>query len=225
MKRNLEQSKKNTLLEINNYQYFTLLIILAFTSSIINRYFLNTDALVINYYSEQLSEEVINSILESRSDWEWFGYLLIPILIIFRANLVAICLSVGLFFYDIERIVKYKKLLKIALIGEFVFVLIGFFKLFYFAFIKPKYTFEDLNYFFPFSYSNFLNIETIEPWLIYPLQTINLFEVSYFFVLVYGVYKLLQNKYWKSFEMVAVSYGTGLVIWVGFVMFLTLNIT
>lgn len=84
---------------------------------------------------------------------------------------------------------------------------------------------QDIQQFYPLSYINFLDIENIEPWLIYPLQTINLFEIAYFFVLVYGVHKLLKNNYWKSFEITAASYGTGLVIWLGLVMFLTLNLT
>jgi len=44
-------------------------------------------------------------------------------------------------------------------------------------------------------------------------------------VLVFGLRKLLQNTFTKSLEMVAVSYGTGLLIFMGLVMFLTLNMT
>ena len=79
--------------------------------------------------------------------------------------------------------------------------------------------------YYPLSYINFLDLEKIQPWLIYPLKTINLFEIAYFFVLVYGLWKLLKNKFSKSLEIVAVSYGSGLVIWLGLVMFLTLNMS
>jgi len=106
-----------------------------------------------------------------------------------------------------------------------VLVLVGLFKFGYFYFIKTGYTFQDLQQYYPLSYINFLDLSKLQPWLIYPLQTINLFEVAYFFVLVYGLWKLLKNNYWKSFEIVAVSYGTGLFIWIGFVMFLILNLT
>jgi hypothetical protein len=36
---------------------------------------------------------------------------------------------------------------------------------------------------------------------------------------------LLKNKYIKSFEIIAISYGLGLTIWLGLVMFLTLNVS
>jgi hypothetical protein len=120
---------------------------------------------------------------------------------------------------------KFKDFFRIALLGEFVLVLVGVFKFGYFYFIKTDFTLKDLQQYYPLSYVNFLDVENLEPWLLYPLQTINLFEITYFFVLVYGLHKLLKNKYWKSFEMVTVSYGTGLVIWLGLVMFLTLNVT
>jgi hypothetical protein len=126
---------------------------------------------------------------------------------------------------DEVELPKFKDFFRIALIGEFVLVLVGFFKFGYFYFIKTDFTLQDLQKYYPLSYINFLELEKLEPWLLYPLQTINLFEIAYFFMLVYGLHKLLKNKYWKSFEITAVSYGTGLVIWLGLVMFLTLNVT
>ena len=141
--------------------------------------------------------------------------------------MVAICLSVGNFLYNINETTspKFKQFFRIALIGEFVLLFVGVFKFGYFYFIKAGFTLLDIQQYYPLSYINFLDIESLQPWLVYPLQTINLFEIAYFFVLVYGMWKLLKNKYWKSFEIVAVSYGTGLVIWLGLVMFLTLNMT
>lgn len=109
--------------------------------------------------------------------------------------------------------------------GEFLLALVGFSKFLYFYFIKIDFTLLELKQFYPFSYTNLLDLSNIEPWLIYPLQTINLFEIGYFFVLVYGLHKLINNKYAKSFEIVAISYGAGLAIWLGLVMFLTLNIS
>ena len=130
-----------------------------------------------------------------------------------------------MFFYDTENKIKFKQLFRVALLGEFVLVLVGYFKFGYFYFMRTEYTLQDIQQFHPLSYTNFLDLNTLEPWLVYPLQTINLFEIGYFFVLVYGLHKLLKNKYAKSFEVVAVSYGTGLFIWIGLVMFLTLNLS
>lgn len=202
-----------------------ILILLTILSGCIFKYLLNIDELVYNFYSEKLTQEKISQLLKVQKKWEWFGYVIMPLIVLLRSSLVAMCLSIGMFFYNMESKLKFKHFFKVALLGEFVLVLVGFVKLLHFLFIKTDYTLEDIQQFYPISYINFLDIKNLEPWLIYPLQTINLFEIAYFFVLVYGVHKLLKNNYWKSFEITAVSYGTGLVIWLGLVMFLTLNLT
>ena len=204
---------------------FIILLILSLFFVAYGNYLLNYEALIYNFYLEKGIIEKADKLIEAKKKWEWIGYAIIPIIILLRSNFVAFCLSIGLFFYDMENKLKFKQFFRIALLGEFVLVLVGFVKLVYFLFIKTNYTLQDIQQFYPLSFINFLNIETIEPWLIYPLQTINLFEVGYFFVLVFGLHKLLQNKYWKSFEMVALSYGSGLAIWIGLVMFLTLSLT
>lgn len=211
--------------KITNYQLFICVVLLFISSVILSKNILLTKELIVNFYSEQIAQEQIEKVLKTQKKWEWVGYAIIPIIVLIRSSLVTMCLSIGIFFYNMEHNFKFKQFFRIALIGEFVLVLVGFFKLGYFYFIKTEYTLQDLQQYYPLSYINFLDITKIEPWLIYPLQTVNLFEIAYFFVLVYSLWKLLKNKFSKSFEIVAVSYGSGLVIWLGLVMFFTLNMS
>jgi len=212
-------------ISFNNYIVLAIVIIIAFISILFIKFGLKFDALIYNFYSEQFAQDQVEKLLESQQKWAWLGYAIIPLLILIRSGLVALSLSIGVFFYDMEQKIAFKHFFRVALIGEFILALVGYFKFGYFYFVKTDYTLQDLQQYYPLSYINFLDIKKLEPWLIYPLQTINLFEVAYFFVLVYGMHKLLKNKYWKSFEIVALSYGTGLAIWLGLVMFLTLNVT
>lgn len=211
----------------NKNNYFLIFILIGFNLliGILSNYLLNTEDLLINFYSEQLAKDQLEQLLENQQKWAWLGYAILPLLILIRSSLVAFCLSIGLFFYETENAIKFKQVFRVALLGEFVLVLVGVFKLSYFYFIKSDYTLQDIQQFYPLSFINFLDVENLEPWLVYPLQTVNLFEITYFFVLVYGMHKLLKNNYWKSFEITAASYGTGLLIWLGLVMFLTLNIS
>lgn len=211
--------------KLNNYTLFLTVVVLTLLIILLVKYGLGIDKLVYNFYAEQLAKDQLQKLLSAQQKWAWVGYAIIPVMVLIRSSLVALCLSIGVFFYDIERKIAFKKYLRIALLGEFVLVLVGLFKFGYFYFIKSDFTLQDLQQYYPLSYINFLDRESLQPWLIYPLQTLNLFEVAYFLVLVYGVHKLLQNKFSKSLEMVAVSYGTGLIIWMGLIMFLTLNMT
>ncbi|SEC53164.1 hypothetical protein SAMN04489761_3246 [Tenacibaculum sp. MAR_2009_124] len=203
----------------------SLLFLSSVTITFLFKEVIRVDELVYNFYAEQLTQDKVEQLLNGQKKWEWFGYAIIPLVILLRSSLVAICLSIGMFFYNMEHKLKFRQFFRVALLGEFVLVLVGFVKLFYFLFIKTDYTLQDIQQYYPLSYINFLDISNLEPWLIYPLQSINLFEIAYFFVLVYGLHKLLRNNYWKSFEITAASYGTGLIIWIGLVMFLTLNMS
>jgi hypothetical protein len=180
--------------------------------------------LIHEYYIDFLPQKKISELLTTQKKWEWISYILLPLIVFLRASLVSTSLNIGLFFYDTENKIYFKQLFKIALLGEFVLVLVGYVKFFYFTFFRTNYTLLDVQQFYPFSIINFFNIESLETWFIYPLQTVNLFEIGYFFVLVYGLHKLMRNNYWKSFEIIAISYGLGLLIWMGCVMFLTLNL-
>jgi len=212
-------------MKVNNFWLLLVITISLILLAFIYNYYLDSRELLYNFYSNQLTKEQIEKLIAKQKEWAWIGYISIPAMILLRSNLVAICLTIGAFFYDMERKTPFKHFFRIALIGEFVLIFVGLVKLLYFLFVKTDYTLQDLQQYYPLSYINFLDIEKLQPWLIYPLQTINLFELAYFLVLVYGLNKLLKNKYWKSFEITVVSYGTGLVIWIGLVMFLTLNIS
>ncbi len=212
-------------MEKNNYLIFILLVCLNVILAFLSQNILSSEGLIYEFYSEVLTPENLETLIENQKKWWWLPYAIMPIIVAIRSSLVALCLSIGLFFYDPEKKLKFKELFNVTLTGEFVLVSVGFFKVFYFSFFKTSYTLQDIQQFFPLSYTNFLDLDNIEPWLIYPLQTLNLFEIGYFFILVMGLHEVLRNKFWKSFEMVAVSYGTGLTIWIGLVMFLTLNIS
>lgn len=209
------------------YLKVCIIVFFNFLLLVLFKFFINNNQLLYNFYSEQLAQDQIEQLIANQKKWEWLGYAVVPLIVLIRTSLVAMVLSVGTFIYYIGEVEhpKFKDFFGIALRGEFVLVLVGYFKFAYFYFFKTDYTLQDLQQFYPLSYTNFLDLSKIQPWLIYPLQTINLFEIGYFFVLVWGMWKLLRNDYWKSFEITVVSYGTGLLIWLGFVMFLVLNIS
>jgi len=211
--------------KFNNYILFLAIVVFNILIIFLIKYGLGLDKLVYNFYAEQLAKDQLQKLLAVQQKWAWVGYAIIPLMVLLRSSLVALCLSIGVFFYDIERKIAFKKYFRIALMGEFVLLLVGLFKFGYFYFVKTNYTLLDLQQYYPLSYINFLDRTNLQPWLIYPLQTLNLFELAYVLVLVFGLHKLLKNTFTKSLEMVALSYGTGLLIFMGLVMFLTLNMT
>lgn len=155
--------------------------------------------------------------------WEWLSYLILPIVLYLKILIIAAIIAMGTIF--IEQKIKFSHIFNIVLKAEFIFLLPMVFKTAWFFFFKKEYTLEELQNYMPLSLESLFGYKNFEPWYIYPLQVINLFEVTYWIILSVLLAKLLQTTKSKALTLVASSYGVGLVIWVVGIMFLTLNIS
>lgn len=207
----------------NNIIFFSYLVIFTFFLGFLSKTLLKTNDLIANTLAEQMSSEQLTQILDLQEKWEWVGYGFIPILLILKVSIIATILDAGCFFFNKE--IKYKKLFNIVVKVEFIFLLVIVFKTAWFYFIQTDYDLEDLQYFYPLSALNIIGYEGLQPWFIYPLQVLNLFEMAYWFILAYLIGKELNEKTHKGFSIVASSYGVGLLIWIVGVMFFTLNVS
>jgi len=212
---------------MNNKYIFFIVSIFSLAVVFLSKNMIETDSLLMTSLSEQYTQIQINELMSSQKEWQWVTYIILPLIILLRSSLVALCLSIGCFLFNIEEDteIKFKQFLRISLIGEVVFLSANLIKLFWFAYVEVDYTYEKIQTFYPLSIMNVMNVENIDNWLLYPLQTLNLFEFIYWFVLAYGVKELLKDSLWKSFKLTIASYGTGLVIWVVAIMFVTLNMS
>lgn len=207
----------------NNLYIYLVLIILISTLTFLSNTILNTKELLINSLAEQLTNKQIEELLGFRKNWEWFSYFLLPLIILIKISIISAILDAGCFFFGKE--IKYKKLFNIVVKAEFIFLLVIVFKTAWFYFFETNYNLEDLQYFYPLSALNIIGYEGLQPWFIYPLQVINLFELAYWFILAYLIGKELNENTNKGFSIVASSYGISLLIWGVGVMFFTLNMS
>ena len=193
---------------------------------IITAHFFNIEARIIDFLSKDYPSSVVQNYMESQKKWWWFSYAITPVLIGLKVLLVAFCLNF-LKLLDIEGIekIKFSDFLFLALLAELVFVIAGFYKFFNFYWIDTNYSLEDVQTYYPLSLLNFKDSISTEKWLAYPLQVANLFEIGYWVVLAIGIREFLDNKisFVKSFGLVALTYGIGLLFWVGVVCFIILN--
>jgi hypothetical protein len=205
---------------------FLIIIILFFILSLLTQKALNYEKLLIQNLSSTLTEDQILEFFSFQKKWEWLSYGFIPLFLLIKTALVATCLYMGAFFFSKGNF-TFKQLWSIAVKAEYVFLLVGVLKIVWFYFFQTNYTLEDLQYFYPLSGLNIIGYEGLEPWYIYPLQVLNLFEVAYWLVLAYFVGELAFKKetypMQEGLKVVAISYGPALLLWVALVMFLTLN--
>jgi hypothetical protein len=182
---------------------------------------LMSDALFYDNFAEQLIAEKIEAILAQMHKWAWINYIVIPLIYLIKFTLVALVLLTGFFFFD--KKVDFSQIFKAVILAEIVFLLVPIINLLWFMFVQTQYTFQEIQYFHPLSVLQLFDAKSLPKWQIYPLQLFNVFELIYWVLLAYWLKKILNISLNKSMEVVASSYGTGLILWVVFITFLSLN--
>ena len=202
---------------------FIPLIFLFLLLNLLSRKILNTDDLLLNTLAGQLTDEQINELLNLRGKWDWINYFIYSISLLVKLILIAGILDAGCFFYEKE--ISFKKLFIIAVKAEFIFLFVIVFKTIWFYVFKQDYTLKDLHYFHPLSAINITGYNNLDPWFVYPLQAVNLFEITYWFLLAHLISKEIKGRLGNEISIVFSSYGICLLIWIISVMFFTLNIS
>lgn len=203
---------------------FYVYIIVASLLIFLSNYLLTSDSLYYGNLSEQLTYEQIEGLLQKTRKWEWLSYAILPAIYLVKLSLVATCLSVGMLFVNSQF--EFKKMFGVALTAEFVFLIPSILKILWFTLFQTDYTLTDLQLFYPLSALSLFDeaaVQKNQAWLVYPLQTLNVFELAYWLLLAKGVSEALNRDFTRSFELVMASYGSALVLWIVTVMFLTVT--
>lgn len=217
---------------MNNFYRFLLFSGFACLLAWVTKASLISDTLYFNTLADQLTYEQIEEFIARGKQWEWLGYVFIPLVYLIKFSLVGLVLSLGVWL--VTNQFRFKILFAAVIEAETVFLIPVIAKIGWFLFFQTHYTLQDLQLFYPLSLLNFFEPDTLEAWWLYPLQVLNVFEVVYWGVLAYQVAPLLRRQdfeesdgFWgrmnRGLGIVSASYGTGLVIWIAVVMFLTLS--
>jgi hypothetical protein len=202
--------------------HFILLSLLTIFESFCLIKLLNINQLLNINLTHTLKSDDVEKYLNFRDKWAYISYLLIPIIILVKVVIISSILYIGTFIFN-EKKIKFKQLFHISIKAEYLFLLAPIFKIIWFYFFQTNYTLEDIQYFYPFSALNIVGYKGLEPWLIYPFQILNLFELAYWLILAYFIGKITETNMDRGLKIVASSYGSALLLWVVVIMFFTLN--
>lgn len=212
---------------MKNFLFFIGIILCYTLLNYLDNTFIYTTSKIFDFLSKDYPNQVVQNYMESQKKWWWVSYAATPILIWIKVLLVAFCLNF-IKLLDIPSLekVKYSDFVFLALIAELVFIIAGFYKFVNFHWIDTDYTLETLQTYYPISLINIREHISTEKWIAYPLQLVNLFELVYWGILAYGIYEVSDQKVkpLKSFGLVTITYGVGLLFWIGVVSFLILSV-
>ncbi len=202
---------------------FAIICLIAFALMELSNWILISDDLYYDTFGEQLSFEKIGELIDVSKKWGWLIYPILPLIYLMKFFLVAGCLFVGVLLSRFT--ISFKTVFKIVMVAEFVFLVQPIAKIIWFSLVEINFTLNDLQYFFPLSALSLVEASEIPFWLVYPLQTLSVFEVAYWFILAYGFHVIIKEKYTGMIGLVASSYGAGLLLWEVFIVFLSVSNT
>lgn len=206
---------------MKTFYFFLLLVFFSLSLGYLTEILLDVDKLIFDSFGEKFTDKQLEKAFGFYKKWNWIKYFFLPIYLVIKISIICVILQLGAFFLD-NKDLSFKAIFSIVVKSEFIFLLVIVSKLIYFYFFNTTYILEDIQFLYPFSALNIVG-QDIDPWFVYPLQILNLFELAYWFVLAYLIAKELKISMDNGFKIVASSYVPALTVWVVAVMFITLN--
>jgi hypothetical protein len=199
-----EGQRLKELIDFDKRLYFLVLVLLL----LVIRYLTNTFILeAIPNYQE----------LEAKGDFMFFhifsfaNYLWTPFGLLWKFTVIAFLFWVGGFMVGFK--VPYKELWQFALVAEFVFVFPELIRLLVYLAPDSGVSYLEIQEYRPLSLLQLLGPENIDKQYRYALASINIFEVIYGIVWMYGFHMISRRSMGESALVTLVSYFFPLVIW------------
>ncbi len=148
-----------------------LLLILLSQATLIN------EIVFFNTYSEQLTYERSMELFAMMKSYSWTGYILGPLVLILKFSVISLVIYIGVFLTDKHKEISLGKVFTVVIASEVVFILASIIKLLWFIFFAGNYTLSDMRFFYPLSLINLFKQSEVAVYWVYPLQTVNLFQL------------------------------------------------
>jgi len=207
----------------NNYWFLLILLLMYFIINVFDQVFIFTDDFLYRNLSDELSESVIEGLVTSENRFGWISFAILPFIILLKILFTTFCVTTGAIFADTEFSIA--KIFQVVIYSEFIFLISQKVYSLNLFFNRDVLTFENAGNFFPLSMLSFFEVENVVPWLHYPIQTLNLFEVAYVLCISWLLSKQWKPDFIESLNIVIPSYGLGLLVWMVLVVFLTLQVS
>jgi hypothetical protein len=177
------------LLAIRRITFFFLLCLLTFLLLFIKKNFIEYEITAFQILDERGQMGMFKAISALQ-------YLSIPIIYLVKFTFIGFFIWVGCFGFGYR--VTYAECWHIVMVSEIVFVLPEIVKILWFLFVETDPNFAQVRAFYPLSLMNFFNFENVADKWHYPLKSLNLFEILYWFFIIAGIYVKSRKIYRQS---------------------------
>ena len=141
-------------------------------------------------------------------------YLSVPIFLAWKWTWTTLTLWIGCFMFGYR--LHFNQIWKIVMFAEILFFLPEILKVVWFSFFYTDPNYNDYMAFYPFALINFFDYTQVDPKWLYPLKSLNLFELFYWPLLAIGIYLVGGKKLRISGLIVLTTYVLMYFAWLGF---------
>ncbi|QOI98506.1 MAG: hypothetical protein HRU69_13835 [Flammeovirgaceae bacterium] len=118
---------------------------------------------------------------------------------------------------------SFRRVFHACILAEFVLIIPSIIGLIWFGLVVKDYTISDVQEFHPLSVLSLFEANDLESWIIYPLQSLSLFQLGYSLALAYGIKYAIDKPYGQSLSLTLPVYASGIFIWLIFITFLSIS--
>lgn len=211
------------LLSIKGWKLFLGIVALNLLIIMVSQLTLVNEIVFFNTYSDQLTYDNAMELFQKMRSYSWVTYAITPIVLILKFSAVSVLIFVGIFFSELHQEVTLGKVFKVVILSELIFIAASIVKLLWFIFFAGNYTLEDMSFFYPLSLINLFSRSEVATYWVYPLQTVNVFQVLYVLLLALGLSKISPLRKQIADRVVLITYIPAMAAWVTVVMFLTID--
>jgi hypothetical protein len=142
------------------------------------------------------------------------NYLWTPFALLWKFTLTAFIIWTGSFAFGYKT--SFVKLWQFALFAEIVFIVPELLKMIYFIQPAEGVTFQEIRDFYPLSLFSLIDAPTVAAKYHYPLRALNLFELIYITLLVFGFHTVSKRSLKESTIVILFSYVLFFLLWLVF---------
>ncbi|MFZ2285864.1 MAG: hypothetical protein WAV93_02660 [Bacteroidales bacterium] len=208
---------------IKCWKLFTGVVLLNLLILFLSQSALINEIVFFNTYSEQLTYDRAMEVFSKMKSFAWLSYIITPVLMLLKFSAISVLLYIGVFFSDLHKEITLGKIFKVVIVGELVFIAASITKLLWFIFFAGNYTLDDMSFFYPLSLINLFDRTEVASYWIYPLQTVNIFQLVYVLILALGLSKISSLKKVVTDRVVLGTYVPAMAVWIALIMFLSID--
>lgn len=142
------------------------------------------------------------------------NYVWTPFALLWKFTVISFLFWLGAFIIGYK--VPYKEVWKFALVAEVVFIFPELIRLLVYLNPGSGVTFKEIDDYRAFSMLSLLGSDNVNTQYHYALGTVNIFEILYGILWMYGFHMISRRSLGESSLVVLLSYFFPLAIWLGF---------